>query len=53
VIADSVIAVPLAAPKPGANNAAAPIAATSIVRKGCSIIGRGKRNTAAGKLEPA
>ena len=44
-IADSAIAARLAAPKPGASNAAPPTAATSGVRKAGSIIATGNVRT--------
>ena len=48
VIADNAIAVPPAAPKPGAGSAAAPTAATSGARKDDSIIATASGNTGAG-----
>jgi len=48
VIADSAIAVPRAAPKPGAGSVAAPTAATSGARKDGSITATASGNTGAG-----
>jgi hypothetical protein len=47
-IADSAIAVRLAAPKPGASNAALPTVATSVVWRAGSIIVTGNKRTGTG-----
>jgi hypothetical protein len=53
VIADSVIAVRLAARNPAANNAVRPTAVISKARRGGSIIGITSVTTANGRLKPA